>query len=97
MAAKKSATSMKLATVLDLNEASALQRALIGARGKNIVIDASGVERAGVQCIQVLVAATRAWEADARSFTFSAISDALARTLDLVGVKFDHLLAKESN
>ena len=64
MAAKKSATSMKLESVLDLNQASALKKELVAARGKNIVIDASGVERVGVQCIQVLVAASRACRRD---------------------------------
>ena len=97
MAAKKSATSMKLESVLDLNQASALKKELVAASGKNIVIDASGVERVGVQCIQVLVAASRAWEEDTRSFTFSAISDAFSRTLNLVGVNIDHLIAKESH
>lgn len=97
MAAKKNATTMKLAAVLDLNEATSLHRAFIEARGKNVTVDASGVERAGVQCIQVLVAAARAWEADARTFTVTAISEAFEKTLNLVGVNIDHLLAKESH
>lgn len=97
MAAKKNATTMKLATVLDLNEATSLHRAFLDARGKNITVDASGVERAGVPCIQVIVAAARAWEADTRTFTISAISEAFQKTLSLVGVNIDHLIAKESH
>ncbi|MCX8996079.1 STAS domain-containing protein [Rhizobiaceae bacterium BDR2-2] len=97
MAAKKTATTMKLAAVLDMNEATSLHRAFLDARGKNITIDASGVERAGVQCIQVLVAAARAWEADARTFTITALSETFRKTLNLVGVNVDHLLAKESH
>lgn len=97
MAARKNATTMKLAAVLDLNEASSLHRAFLEARGRNLVVDASAVERAGVQCIQVLIAAARAWEADSRTFTVSAISEAFRKTLGLVGVNIDHLLAKESH
>lgn len=97
MAARKTANTLKLAPVLDLNEATALYRALSEARGKDVVIDASGVERAGVQCIQVLVAAAKAWEADTRKFTISTLSEAFQKTLSLVGVNVDHLLAKESH
>lgn len=97
MAARKNATTMKLAAVLDLNEATSLHRAFLEARGKNVSIDASDVERAGVQCVQVLVAAARAWETDARTFTFTAVSEAFQKTLSLIGVNIDHLLAKESH
>ena len=69
MAAKKAGSgNLKLAAVLDLNEASALHGQLMSMRGSDIAIDASGVERVGVQCAQVLVAGAKAWDEDEKSF-----------------------------
>lgn len=94
MAARKSASgNLKLASVLDLNEATTLHGKLMSMRGSNIVVDASDVERAGVQCFQVLVAAARAWEADKKTFTVDKASDAFVRTLQLTGIDTDSLVA----
>lgn len=96
MASKKGAEkSLKLAAVLDLNEASNLKANLSSLRGGAVTIDASGVERVGAQCVQVLVAAAKAWEQDKHPFTFEKASDAFLKTLQLIGVNIDHLLAKE--
>jgi chemotaxis protein CheX len=95
MAAKKSGKTLNLAAVLDLNEATALRDKLLSMRGSDIVIDASGVERVGGLCAQVLMAAEKTWDQDKQSFTFSKVSDAFEKTMQLVGVDIDHLLAKE--
>ena len=96
MAAKKAGPgSFKLSTVLDLNEASNLHGKLMSMRGKDLVIDASGVERVGVQCAQVLVAGVRAWEEDKKSFLVEKASDALQKTMQLIGINIDNLVAKE--
>jgi chemotaxis protein CheX len=87
---------LSLGKVLDLNEATALHGKLMAMRGNNLSIDASGVERAGALCVQVLIAAAKSWEEEKHSFAFSKMSDALARTMQLIGVNHDHLLAKES-
>jgi chemotaxis protein CheX len=94
----KSAAAKKLSLekVLDLNEASALHGKLMALRGSDVAIDASSVERAGALCVQVLMSAAKTWEEEKHSFTFSKISDALAKTMQLIGVTYDHLLAKES-
>ena len=42
MAGKKGEKTISLAAVLDLNEASALRGKLMGLRGGNVVVDASG-------------------------------------------------------
>lgn len=96
MASKKVAEkNLSLAAVLDLNEASALHGQLMGLKGSNVVIDASAVERVGALCVQVLMAAAKTWQEDKLSFTFARVSDAFMKTMQLIGVNIDHLLAKE--
>jgi chemotaxis protein CheX len=95
MAAKKGEKTLSLAAVLDLNEASALRGKLVSMRGSNLKIDAAGVERMGTLCVQVLMAAAKTWDEDKLSFTFSKVSDAFQKTMQLIGVNIDHLLAKE--
>ena len=96
MATKKAANgTLKLSPVLDLNEATALHGKLISMRGSNIAIDASQVERLGVQCAQVLIAGARAWQADKKSYVIEKSSDAFAKTMQLIGIDTDHLVAKE--
>lgn len=96
MAAKKADKKISLAAVLDLNEASTLRSKLVGLRGSNVVVDASSVERVGALCVQVIMAAAKTWDEDKLSFTFSKVSDAFHKTLQLIGVNIDHLLAKEA-
>lgn len=95
MAAKKSAKTLELTAVLDLNEASALRDKLISMRGSDLSIDASAVERMGALCAQVLMAAEKTWDQDKHAITFTKVSDAFQKTMQLVGVNIDHLLAKE--
>lgn len=90
------AKKLSLEKVLDLNEASALHSKLMGLRGSNLTVDGSSVEKAGALCIQVLMSAAKSWEEDKLSFGFSKISDALGKTMQLIGVNHDHLLVKES-
>lgn len=94
----KSDTAKKLTLekVLDLNEATSLHGKLMALRGANVNIDGSAVERAGALCVQVLMAAAKTWEDEKHSFTFSKVSDALGKTMQLIGVNYDHMLAKES-
>lgn len=91
------AKTLSLDNVLDLNAASTLHSRLMELRGSDLVIDASSVERVGALCIQVLMSASRTWEEEERSLTFSQMSDALMKTMQLSGVNYDHMLAKESN
>lgn len=95
MVGKKAEKKLALAAVLDLNEASTLRGKLIALRGHNVSIDASSVERAGTLCTQVLMAAAKTWDEDKLSFTFSKVSDAFQKTMQLIGVDINHLLAKE--
>jgi chemotaxis protein CheX len=96
MAGKKAVKgSLKLVSVLDLNEASVLHGQLTNMRGSDVQIDASGVERLGVQCVQVLMAAAAAWEEDKKTFVFEKVSDAFRKTMQLIGINIENLLAKE--
>lgn len=97
MAAGKAVQSvLKLSPVLDLNEASTLHSKLSELRGGSIDIDASDVERMGVQCVQVLVAGINAWKAEGTDISVTNVSDAFDKTLKLVGVDLEMLLQKET-
>jgi chemotaxis protein CheX len=91
------AKTLSLESVLDLNAASSLHSKLMAARGSDLAIDGSAVERVGALCIQVLMSAAKTWEEEKLSLTFSQMSDALTKTMQLSGVNYDHMLAKESN
>lgn len=96
MAGKKAQSNdLKLAAILDLNEASELRGKLVSMRGSAIEIDASGVDRVGAQCMQVLMAGAKAWEEDKHSFSFAKASEAFLKTAQLIGINIEHLLAKE--
>ena len=91
------AKTLSLENVLDLNAASTLHSNLMAARGSDLVIDASSVEKAGALCLQVLMSAAKTWEEEKHSLTVSQMSEALMKTMQLAGVNYDHMLAKESN
>ena len=96
MAASKTGSgTLQLSAVLDLNEASVLHGKLTSMRGSDIVIDASAVERVGAQCVQVLVAGKRAWDEDQKSFLVEKASDAFEKTMQLIGIDTNNLVAKE--
>ncbi|SOC45353.1 chemotaxis protein CheX [Rhizobium subbaraonis] len=97
MASRKAAQkSMSLAPVLDLNEATALRDKLMALKGSDLTIDASAVERVGTLCAQVLMAGAKTWEADKRNYTFAKASEPFVKTMQLIGVDIEHLLAKET-
>jgi chemotaxis protein CheX len=91
------AKTLSLDNVLDLNAAGSLHSQLMAERGSDLPIDASAVERVGALCIQVLMSAAKTCEEEKHSLTFSQMSDALTKTMQLAGVNYDHMLAKESN
>ncbi|NKN34856.1 STAS domain-containing protein [Agrobacterium sp. a22-2] len=96
MASKKGALKdLELPAVLDLNEASALRDKLLSMRGSGLTVDASGVERVGALCVQVLMAGAKAWEEDKHPFSVTKASDAFLKTIQLLGLNIDHLIAKE--
>lgn len=92
----KAMKKLSLEKILDLNEASALHGKLMSMRGSDLAIDGSAVERCGALAIQVLMSASKTWEQEKLSFKFSKISDALVKTMQLIGVNHEMMLAKES-
>ena len=55
---------ISLASVLDMNAAEPLKAELLAKRGQAVTVDASGVERLGGLCLQVLLSARKSWAAD---------------------------------
>ena len=77
--------SVVLDAVLDLKAANCLKAALMERRGLPLEIDASGVQRLGGLCLQVLIAAQNAWTLDGATMTISSRSNEFTETLKLFG------------
>lgn len=84
---KPAAQSMVLHDTLDLNQATDLAKAFNAARGSDLSVDASGVGRVGTQCVQVLLSAKAAWDADGAKFTVKGASDTFTESLRLLGLQ----------
>ena len=76
---------MRLPAILDLAAARPLHDALTAQRGQQLDVDASAVERMGGLCLQVLIAAQRAWESDGRAFAITDASPAFESAVALMG------------
>lgn len=75
-----------LPEILDLRAASPLAAELLGARGRQLTIDASNVRKVGAQCIQVLLSARATWSTDGLSLSVSNPSDSLLEALETLGI-----------
>ena len=84
--------TLHLAENLDLNAAAPLRGALLQARGAALDMDASGVQRLGGLCLQVLLSAEATWATDGYPFVISATSPAFAEGARRMGA---HALAFE--
>lgn len=80
------APTMVLHDTLDLTQAGELAKAFGAARGTDLTVDASRVGRVGTQCVQVLLSAKAAWDADGATFSVTDPSDAFAEALRLLGL-----------
>lgn len=74
-----------LPAILDLTAAGPLTAELLGHRGISLMVDGSGVERVGAQCMQVLLAARATWIADGQAFSIDSPSQALTDTAAAIG------------
>ncbi|MDO9338286.1 MAG: STAS domain-containing protein [Caulobacteraceae bacterium] len=77
--------ALRLEPVLDLKAATPLQTALLARRGRAVEIDASGVERLGGLCLQVLLSAHRTWGDDGFPLQVTPRSEAFTEALRLFG------------
>jgi chemotaxis protein CheX len=59
-----SVQTLQLPPVMDLTAAAPLTERLLSMRGVDLAVDASEVARLGGQCLQVLLAALKTWDAD---------------------------------
>lgn len=85
MTAVAEARTTVLAPVLDVTAAAPLREQLLALRGGAAVLDASNVERLGGLCLQVLMAARKAWTADGFTLRLAEPSDALIEQLAAFG------------
>ena len=76
---------LMLAEALDMRAAGPLLEAIRGRRGASLVLDGARVERLGGQCLQVILAARAAWEADGHGFEICNPSTALKDGWALMG------------
>lgn len=74
-----------LDAVLDYRAVAPLRDALLERRGGPLEVDASRVEKMGALCLQVLVAARRAWSGDHVPFGFGARSAAFESSVAAFG------------
>lgn len=83
--------TLVLDPVLDLKASVPLQAALLERRGQPLSVDASGVQRLGGLCLQVLLSADRTWAGDACAFAITPRSAAFDEALALFGAdgRFD--------
>lgn len=72
---------------LDLKAAAPLKAALLERRGAPIEIEADQVRRLGGLCLQVLLAARKAWDHDAQPFSIKGPSEAFVETTRLFGAQ----------
>lgn len=81
----ETAAAYALDAVLDYRAAAPLRDALLERRGGPLQVDASRVEKMGALCLQVLVAARRAWNGDHVPFGFGVRSAAFDSSVTAFG------------
>ncbi|MER0238495.1 STAS domain-containing protein [Fulvimarina sp. MAC8] len=80
---------IELPPTLDIASAGPLAAQLQAQKGSALAIDASLVERAGTQAIQVLLAASKTWQADNLEFKIAQASKPFVTSLELIGLTID--------
>jgi anti-anti-sigma regulatory factor len=84
--------ALVLPDCLDSAAAITIKEMLLSQRGNALAVDASQVRRVGVQSLQVLVAAARAWQRDGLSYRLENPSPEFLETIGLVGLPRQDLL-----
>ena len=84
--------ALMLPDCLDSEAAITVKEMLLAQRGNALAVDASQVRRVGVQSLQVLVAAARAWQRDGLSYRLENPSPEFLVTISLVGLPRQDLL-----
>ena len=85
MSSSAKANVVVLPEVLDLRAAGPLAQRMLDFQGRPLTLDASGVERLGGLCLQVLLSARLSWAADRLPLTINNPSKAFLEALELFG------------
>ena len=94
--ASGTSTGMTLASELDIKAAAPLAAGLIAARGADLVLDASQVERVGAQCLQVLLSAAATWSADGQELAIEQPSAAFADAVRIAGLDLTQFASSQT-
>jgi chemotaxis protein CheX len=87
MAGNAASTAYVLPSILDIEAATPLANELLARRGNPLTLDASGVQRLGGLCLQVLLSARKTWAADGVPMDTANGSPAFMDALVLFGVE----------
>lgn len=85
MTSSRSQSQFELPPLLDLNAAGPLAEALLKRVGEDLVLDGSSVQRMGASCLQVLIAARRAWSAERAAISLVNPTPRLVEDMQLLG------------
>lgn len=83
-----------LPQVLDITAAGPLTSEMLRLRGKDLVVDASGVDRLGAQCVQVLLSASATWAHDGMELELANPSPAFVEGLEAMGLEVANFSAR---
>ena len=86
--------SITLPAELDIKVAAPLAAELIAARGKDIALNASQIQRIGGQCLQVLLSAAATWTADGAELTLEEPSPAFVDAIRIAGLELTQFTAR---
>lgn len=87
---------MTLARELDINAAGPLATELLKARGKDLALNASEIDRVGGQCLQVLLSAAATWAADGAELTIEEPSPAFLDAVEIAGLELTQFTARNN-
>ncbi|WP_312139035.1 STAS domain-containing protein [Brevundimonas sp. BH3] len=85
-----------LPAIMDIRAAEPLKAELMQYRGQAVTLDASGVERLGGLCLQILLAAVKTWKADGQALIFLNVSKALNEQWLGFGASTDEFIAQDA-
>jgi chemotaxis protein CheX len=74
-----------LPAILDMQATAMLLEKFLAKRGADLRVGAGDVQRVGGQCLQILLAARTAWEADGNSLSFADMSPEFTAALETLG------------
>ncbi|MBU6396834.1 MAG: STAS domain-containing protein [Rhodospirillales bacterium] len=83
--------AIELSPILDIVAAPGLLESIMQHRGRQLVLEAGHVQRLGAQCLQILLAARKAWAEDGVSLQYANSSEGFLTSLELLGVSISRL------